>query len=187
MKFEYYLKLITETGACKCHWTTLLSLKPIQELLNQIFFLFSYVGKVGNCKTSHKAYGILREDSNDLTCYCTYTHSFSRISTCHWKLHQSIKITHMPIMFFHFKPIIAITTSAKDISLELMAGWEAEPRATGSSQLVINPQEMPALPSLLLKHHSRKFSQFQYMEIWGYFASPRYSCELIGHHWAQRT
>lgn len=75
-------------------------------------------------------------------------------------------------MFFHFKLVIAITTSAKDISLELMAGWEAEPRATGSSQLVINPQEMPVLPSLLLKHHYRKFSQFQYMEIWGYYAKP---------------
>lgn len=68
-------------------------------------------------------------------------------------------------MFFHFKLVIAITTSAKDISLELMAGREAEPRATGSSQLVINPQEMPAPPSLLLKHYYRKVSQFQYMEI----------------------
>lgn len=145
--------------------------------------------KVGreNCKISHKTYGILRDDSNNLTYSCMYTHSFSQISTYHWKLHQPIKITHTSIMFFHFKLIIAITTSAKDISLELMAGWEAEPRATGSSQLVINPQEMPAPPSLLLKHHYRKFSQFQYMEIWGYFASPWYSCELIGHHWAQRT
>lgn len=52
-------------------------------------------------------------------------------------------------MFFHFKLVIAITTLAKDISLELMAGWEAEPRATGSSQLAINPQEIPA-PSIII-------------------------------------
>lgn len=127
-------------------------------------FIFSVV-KVESYKVSHKTYGILRDDSNNPTCYCVDTHLFSRISTYHWKRHQPIKTTHTPIMFFHFKLVTAITTSAKDISLELMAGWEAEPRATGSSQLVINPQEIPAPPSLLQKHHYRKFSQFQYMEI----------------------
>lgn len=145
---------------------TLVSLEPTMlKLLNQIFFLFFKVGKIGNCKVNHKIHGILRDDSNNLTYYCMYTHSFCRISPYHWKLQKSIKITHTPIMFFHFKLVRAIMTSAKDISLELMAGWEAEPRATDSSQLVINPQEMPVPPSLLLKHHYRKFSQFQYMEI----------------------
>lgn len=145
--------------------STLLSLEPMQNLLNQIFFFFFFKWKRQRTVKSVIKHGILRDDSNNLTYYCMYTHSFSQISLYHWKLHQPIKITHTPIMFFHFKLVIAITTSAKDISFELMAGWEAEPRATDSSQLVINPQEMPVPPSLLLKHHYRKFSQFQYMEI----------------------
>lgn len=130
------------------------------EIKESIFFFF--LSRKGRelYNSSYKTYGILKDDSNNLTYNCMYTQSFSRISTYHWKLHQPIKVTHTPIMFFHFKLVIAVTTSAKDISSELMAGWEAEPRATGSSQLVINPQEMPAPPSLLLKHHYRKFSQF---------------------------
>lgn len=83
-----------------------------------------------------------------------YTQSFFQISTYHWKLHQPIKVTHTPIMFFHFKLVIAVTTS-KDISSNNVIGKQSQGPLVPPSWSLI-PQEMPAPPSLLLKHHYRK-------------------------------